>query len=140
MSLKITNVEGYIVPISNTKVRESYSTYSADMGVVNAGNKVYVDQIIERLETDSSKVHDHAGDVWGKIAQGYQNAGCYMAIDYHNTTTFAKLPLCNKFYLIKDEELPPTENTVFPDFILVYGTVEGQKIEKTYTETSSKEV
>lgn len=140
MSLKITNVEGYIVPIGNTKIRESYSTYSADMGVVNAGNKVYVDQVIERLVTDSAKIHDHAGDVWGRISQGYPNAGLYMAIDYHNTTTFTKLPLCHKFYSVKNEDVPPTEDTVFPDFILVYGNVDGQRVEKTYTETSSKEV
>lgn len=140
MSLKITNVEGYIVPISNTKVRESYSTYSADMGVRSANSIVYVDQVIERLETDPSKIHDHVGDVWGRIAQGDPDGGRYMAIEYHNTSTFAKYFICNKFYSVKDDEVPPTENTVFPDFILVYGTVEGQKIEKTYTETSSKEV
>ena len=65
-----------------------------------------------------------------------------MAIKYHNTSTFAPLQICKEFYT--ENQIPetpqPSVDTEFPDFILVYGNVSGQRVEKTYTETSSKVV
>ncbi len=144
MTVKITNVNGYIVPISSgTKVRPEYSTYSTNViSTAFAGDRVDIDQVIERTDTDSDKPHNYIGDKWGRvIAINNQPVSqvCYMAIMYHNTTNFSPLPICKEFYTeVIENPIPTTSDTEFPDFILVYGDVNGQKIEKTYKEISSK--
>lgn len=148
MALKIKNVTGYIVPISDgTKIRPDFTTYSSATGSAFSGDRVDIDQTIERLDTDLTKIHDRVGDVWGRVIainNKPTTQPCYIAIKYHNTSTFAPVQICKEFYTENQvPENPPTQpsaDTEFPDFILVYGNLNGQRVEKTYTETSSKVV
>lgn len=143
MTVKITNVNGYIVPISNgTKIRPEYSTYSLEtIGSAFSGDRVDVDQIIERTVTDPDKPHNYVGDKWGRVIAINNKPvaqPCYMAIIYHNSS-FAPVAICKEFYTpLTENPLPSTSDTEFPDFILVYGNINGQKVEKTYKEISSK--
>lgn len=137
MTVKITNVTGYIVPIGDgTKLRPDYTTYSTAIASYPAGTRVDVDQVIERLDTDADKVHNYKGDKWGRVISingVVVSQTCYMAISYHNSS-FVSYPICKEFYSVNQEEpeTPPSEDTVFPDFILVYGSMGGENVEVKY--------
>lgn len=115
-----TNVTGYVVPINNTRRRASYSTYSAEMGLFPAGAKIDIDQVIERVQSEQGKVHDAKGDVWGRViaVSGVAlEVPTYVAITYHNTTTFINYDLCKKYYSFStpEEDVIVVEH---PDFIV----------------------
>jgi len=137
MSLKIQKVTGYVVPKSNINRRSFYSTYSTANGTFYTGSKVEIDETIERLESDPNKVHDYKGDLWGKVVSVNGtpvSVPTYIAINYHNSSSFTPLILCDKYYsVVTDEEPPVGEPTVFPDFILVKVNADGTVIEKKYT-------
>lgn len=136
MSLRIQKVTGYVVPKSNINRRSFYSTYSTANGIFYTGSKVEIDETIERLETDPLKPHDYKLDLWGKVVSVNGTpvtTPTYIAITYHNSSSFTPLTLCDKYYnVVTDEEPPVSEPTAFPDFILVKLNTDGTVTEKKY--------
>lgn len=131
--IKIQSVSGYITPLSSgTKLRKDYSTYSEEIRVYASGIKLKIDQVIERTETDASKIHNYKGDVWARVISENGAPIGYMAIKYHNAVSFAPLSICSANYIPKPEEPQPEEDTVFPDFIMVYGKENGSSVEVKY--------
>lgn len=132
--MKTQEVTGYIKPKFNgTKLRKDFSTYSEDIGSYPAGVIVTIDQVIERTETDALKVNNYKGDIWGRVTSINGNpVSGYMAIVYHNTSTFAPVVICDSNYTVKTQEPSPVEATVFPDFIMVFGTDGEKTVEVKY--------
>ena len=126
----------------DSRIKDSFLLVKKDINEIRKvleikNSKVEIDETIERLETDPLKPHDYKGDLWAKVVSVNGTpvtSPTYIAITYHNSSSFTPLTLCDKYYnVVTNEEPPDGEITSFPDFILVKINSDGTLTEKKYT-------
>lgn len=107
-------VQGHVKPIASaTRTRIMPSTYSTVIrDTLSSKDIVVIDKIRIYTENDPVQPHIRKGDVWGKVVSVNGIASIHpeewIAIDYH-TKDFQPYPICNKFYEIIAEDIPPVQ-------------------------------